>query len=275
VGYSFVGIVRERGAGVAAWEVGQRVVGQARHGSWVVVDADRPLVPVPDDVAPDLAAFVVLLTVALNGVRLAHIQIGEPVAVLGQGLVGQLAGQLARVNGARPVVALDALALRLAVARAGGATHTLDVSTVEQTRLPEAVRTATGGDGPRVVIEATGIPQPVNTALKIAAHGARVILLGSTRGLVEQWDPYLDVHRKAVIIVGAHSPSSHPATATFQKPFTVPANMRVSLDLIRDGSLRLEPLITDRFPGHEAGQAYAALLADPARHLGVILDWRR
>src|SRR5262249_1071073 len=106
VGYSFVGIVRGAGAVAAAGGIGQGVVGEGGQGGWGVGEGDGRVGPVPDDVAPGLAAFVVLLTVALNGVRLAHIQIGEPVAVLGQGLVGQLAGQLARVNGARPVVAL-------------------------------------------------------------------------------------------------------------------------------------------------------------------------
>lgn len=278
LGYSFVGVVREVGAAAGTWRVGQRVAGHAPHASWVVVPAERGLVPVPEEMTADQASFVSLSAIALNAVRMAHIQIGEPVAVLGQGLVGQLATQFARINGARPVIALDALDSRLEIARACGATHTLNVGTADD--LPAAVRAASGDlggaaeAGPRVVIEATGLPGPVITALRIAGHGARVVLLGSTRGLVEQWDPYTDVHRKALTIIGAHSPSSHPPVATFWNPWTTTTNARVAFDLVRDGSLCLDRLITHRFPGRAAPEAYALLLTAPSECLGVLLDWR-
>ena len=296
IGYSFVGTVKEVGQDVTAWRPGQRVVGQAPHASHAVVASSRPFVSVPEDVPAEHAAFAVLMAIALNAVRMAHVQIGEPVAVVGQGLVGQLAGQFARINGVRPLVVLDALDTRLQIAREGGATHTINVrehgiagstpGTTDSTsrsseygrqedeRLAEAVRAATGGEGPRVVIEATGAPRPVVTALRIAARGARVVLLGSTRGLVHEWDPYTDVHLKALTIIGAHSPSSHPPVGTFWSPFTVPENMRVGLELVRDGSLRLDRLITSRFPGSEASRAYAGLLERPDEHMGVILKWR-
>lgn len=273
LGYSFAGRVAATGAGVTEWQTGQRIAGHTSHSSAVVVPADRHFVAVPDDVTPEQASFVSLLAIALNAIRLAHIQIGEPVAILGQGLVGQLATQFARINGARPVVAVDALDTRLAIAQACGATHRINFRQVDD--LSAAVRAATGGDGPRVVIEATGLPQPVNTALKIAGHGARVVLLGSTRGLVEQWDPYTDVHRKAITIIGAHSPSSHPPVGTFWNPWTTTVNMRVALDLIRDGSLNVDRLISHRYPAGEAPRAFAGLRDTPHDHLGVVLDWRK
>lgn len=288
LGYSFVGIVRAVGAAATGWRVGQRMAGQAPHASWALVPADRQFVPVPEGLTPEQASFVAHLAITLNAIRLAHIQIGEPVAVLGQGLIGQLAAQFARINGGRPVIALDVLDSRLEVARAGGADETINVrraGTAEA--LAAAVYAAAGSDagdiggipdglsGPRVVIEATGRPQPVVTALKIAGHGARVVLLGSTRGLVDQWDPYADVHRKALTIIGAHSPSSHPLISTFWNPWTVPANVRVGFNLIQDGSLRLDRLITHRLPGRQAPDAFARLATAPDEHLGVLLDWRK
>jgi threonine dehydrogenase-like Zn-dependent dehydrogenase len=50
--------------------------------------------------------------------------------------------------------------------------------------------------------------------------------------------------------------------------------MRVALGLIADGSLRIEPLITHRFPVEAATVAYTGLLEAPEAHLGVVLDWR-
>jgi threonine dehydrogenase-like Zn-dependent dehydrogenase len=277
LGYSFAGTVRAVGPGVTAWRVGQRLAGQAPHASRSVVRADRPFVPLPDGVSPEHGAFASLLAIALNAVRLAHVQIGEAAVVTGQGLVGQLAAQFLRIGGARPVLALDALDARLAIARETGTALTLNVRRSgdgSDAAVSAAVREVTGDEGPRVVIEATGLPRPVVTALRLAGQGARVVLLGSTRGLVPEWDAYADVHRKALTIVGAHSPSSHPPLATFWNPFTTDRNMAVALDLVRDGSLRLGPLITDRIPGRAAPDGFAGLAGAPEAHLGVLLDWR-
>ena len=94
LGYSFAGTVRAVGPGVTAWRVGQLLVGQAPHAALATVRADRPFVPLPEGLSPEHGAFASLLAIALNAVRLAHLQIGEAAVVTGQGLVGQFARQL-------------------------------------------------------------------------------------------------------------------------------------------------------------------------------------
>ena len=95
-----------------------------RHQTDLLLDLspDRPGGPeyverVPDGLAPELAAWAILGSVALHGVRRAELQIGQSVAVFGQGIVGQLIVQLARTGGASPVIGIDLVAQRLEESR--------------------------------------------------------------------------------------------------------------------------------------------------------------
>ena len=81
---------------------------------------------IPDDVSDEDASFVVLGDVALHGVRRARPGLGDSVAVFGQGGLGQMVTQFARMAGAYPVVAVDLLDERLDQARWSGATHTVN-----------------------------------------------------------------------------------------------------------------------------------------------------
>lgn len=99
-----------------------------------------------------------------------------------------------------------------------------------------------------------------------------MVLLGSTRGRVEQFDPYEDIHRKGVLVIGAHM-STTPSAPTIFNPWTEPANRRVILELIARGDLQVDPLISHKVPPTQAGALYAALATSPAEFLGVLFDW--
>jgi len=102
LGYSGAGVVVETGTGVAGIAVGDVVAyGGEGTGHGETVLAGRNLVAkVPPEVGCDRACFATLGCIALNAVRIAAPGVGEVVAVIGQGLVGQLIGQLARLQGA-------------------------------------------------------------------------------------------------------------------------------------------------------------------------------
>ena len=267
-GYSFAGTVVAVGEGVVWPRPGDRICGQVRHASHAIVSDPSRLVPIPDGVSFDQAALTTLGCIVLNAVRLARLQLGESVAVVGAGLIGQLAAQLSRLDGGRPVVSLDYIGRRRDLAVACGADAALDPAAGEtQARLAELAP-----NGFTVVFEATGSPAAVNPALKLAGRGGRVILLGSTRGLVEQFDPYQDVHLKGLTIIGAHM-STTPAAANLANPWTEAANRRVILDLIARDELKVDALISHRVAPRAAGDVYARLAAAPEEFLGVIFDW--
>jgi 2-desacetyl-2-hydroxyethyl bacteriochlorophyllide A dehydrogenase len=266
-GYSFAGRVLAVGEGVTDVAAGDRVCGMVDHASHSLADPNR-LAPIPAGVTDAQAAMSTLGIIVLNAVRKPAIQLGEAVAVVGAGLIGQLACQLARLAGGRPVVALDLLPTRRALATRIGADVAFDPNDPD---TPAALERLAPGSFP-VVFEATGSNRAVNPALKLAGRGGRVVLLGSTRGLVDQFDPYGDIHLKGLTVIGAHL-NTHMEAPNLANPWTVPANRRVILDLLRRGELNVDALISHRVAPSQAGAVYAGLAENPADYFGVLFDW--
>lgn len=268
-GYAFAGTVEAIGPAVTAFRPGDRVGGSVGHAGWSVVNAARALlVPLPDGVSSEQACLARLATIAMQGVRLAGLRLGERVAVFGQGLIGQFARQLAALDGAATTFAVDLVDARLEVARRHGATHVVNPRRED---VAAAVQAATTGHGVDVAIEATGNPAVITQALGVAADLGRVILLGSPRGRVEI-DPYSDIHRRGVSLIGAHMRTTASAANVYHR-WTVPEHYRLALELIRQGRLRTEGLVTHRVPAEEALSVFEALTERPQEHLGVLIEW--
>jgi threonine dehydrogenase-like Zn-dependent dehydrogenase len=190
------------------------------------------------------------------------------VAVFGQGLIGQLARQFATIDGAATVIAVDLIDSRLEVARRHGATHTVNPSRDD---LSAALDAATGGRGADVCIEATGNPAVIADALQAVGRMGRVILLGSPRGRIEI-DPYRDIHSKGVSLIGAHANTTASVPNAYH-PWTVAQHRRFALELMRQGRLHTDGLISHRVPADEALPVWDALMTHQQDYLGVILEW--
>lgn len=267
-GYNFAGIVAACGEGVTGLAAGQQVVAAAGHAHRVVVEAERA-VSVPEGLAAEEAVFFNMLTIALQGVRRARIELGESVIVLGQGLVGLLALVLARLSGAAPVIACDTDRVRLDLSARLGADEAIDVGADGAlARVKEML-----GGGARVVFEATGAPQPVNTAFDLAAADGRVVLLASTRGETERVNFYRDVHRKGLVVLGAHA-SARPPAGSRPGLWTWREDAAAVLELMARGRLDMAPFVSHRFPAPQAAEAYGLLASWDPSLIGVILDWR-
>ena len=270
-GYSYAGEVIAVGEGMEQFQVGDRVTGPLPHAS-IALEA-RPerlarITRTPDEVTDVQAAFSQLGCIALNGVRKAQIQLGERVAVVGAGLVGLLAARLSQINGALPGVSVDLVASRRSTAVKFGVDAAVEPDSTEAAELFDGV----APNGFDVVIEATGATTAFLPALRIAARAARVILLGSTRGIVEGFSPYAEAHLKGLSIIGAHVWTA-PTTATEHDKWTEPANRRVLLDLMANGRFPVEDLVTHTIAPGEAGEAFAGLASEPDKYLGVQIDW--
>ncbi len=105
-----------------------------------------------------------LASIALQGIRKARIELGEPVAVIGAGLIGLMALQLARLQGALPAISIDQDEGRLDFAAKSGA----DILLVANQEIGQQLAKELGGDGAAVVIEATGHPDAILSALACA-----------------------------------------------------------------------------------------------------------
>jgi threonine dehydrogenase-like Zn-dependent dehydrogenase len=119
LGYSNVGRVVAVGEGVTKFKPGDRVASNGRHAE-VVLAPENLCAKIPDGVGDEEAAFTVLSSIALQGIRLVNPTIGEDVCIMGLGLIGLLATQILRANGCR-VIGFDFDAARVALAKSYGA----------------------------------------------------------------------------------------------------------------------------------------------------------
>lgn len=271
-GYTFAGEVLAVGEKVSEFAPGDRAVTviDARHATHAVVDTGkRQVARILEPLSDEAALLASLSTIALGGIRLAHLEMGERAAVFGAGLIGLFAMQYAHIAGAGLTITVDLLPARLDVAQACGADYAVNAAEVSvEAHLQELA----GPSGPEVVVEATGSPQVTSTCLKVAADlVGRVILLGSPRGNAEL-DLYTDLHRKGIAVIGAHG-RTHPAQATIFTPWTWLGDLHLAMLYAAQGRLRTDGLISHRLPAGECLGIWDELADHSDKYLGVILDW--
>ncbi|RAP75984.1 zinc-dependent alcohol dehydrogenase [Paenibacillus montanisoli] len=265
-GYAAVGEVVAAGAG-SGFRPGDRVFTGGHHASHEVFQASEDaILPLSDGLAPELALFGRIAEISMTSVLLSKVRKGDYVAVLGMGLVGNVAAQLFEQKGAIPI-GIDVVPERLELAKRTGLAQVV-LSGGEGAELKGAVHEITGGKDPDIVVEASGVPELVITALELCRQLGQAILLGSTRGLVTL-NVYDLIHRKGISLTGAHASlkgiEGLPTSGMLYKE---------ALHMIETGALSVEPFITHRLPSTEAKQAYELLLHNKDRACGVILDWR-
>ncbi|MEX2453575.1 MAG: bi-domain-containing oxidoreductase, partial [Rhodospirillaceae bacterium] len=284
LGYSAAGEVVEVGAGLEGrFRVGQRVAiagaGLANHAELNTVP-ENLCAPVPDDVNDEEACFGTLAAIAMNGVRLLEAQLGDTVAVIGAGLVGQLASQLLDLAGCR-VIVLDYNPERLKLARYGGAELVCNLADGDPLA---AIMDLTGGRGCDGVLiaAATASSEPFDMAAEIARDRARISLVGHTG---TELDYRLFMKKELTVVVSrSYGPGRYDADYEGRHVkyplgfvrWTETRNLEESVRLMsrrRDHRLAVEQMITHRFPFADAEKAYAMVTGNTEPHLGVILEY--
>ena len=256
-GYANVGYVVAVGKQVTNVSVGDLVWHPSPHASVSVVAAPSCYI-VPQGIHPQDAVFFALAQVAMTAIRRAPCSLGESVLVSGAGLIGILCAQLYRLAGGSVMIA-DPSGGRLAHAQQLGIKNVIDLTatSLEDWYHLHSEQEAT------LVIEAAGVEANITSCIKVAAAGGRVVLLGSPRKPMEI-DPYTDIHRRGLTIVGAHSS-------------TVEARVREKdvhfLFQLCGGAFNLEAIRTHVRPYTEAPSLYEKLASDIDEYLGVVLTY--
>ena len=269
-GYSNAGEIIAVGEGVSDYQIGDRVLSLGQHASHVIAStAPQALARIPENVSFDEAAFGVLGSVSMHGVRKARIELGEFVAITGMGLVGQLALQLALKAGSEALIAIDPCDARLRIAEKLGATHVLSP---DQSDFKAEVNSITGNHGLDVTIEASGYPEALLYIFELSRIGGRIVQLGSIWHRIVEVD-FMDFHLKELTLTGCHQPKC-PTAETAYFPWTQQYNRRQILRMISDNRLNVSALISQKMSYYETEEAYRLLRDEKDKALGVVLDWK-
>ena len=268
-GYSLVGEVMTVGDGVEKLRPGDRVVCPMPHASHALADETDCLL-IADSLPDESALFFNLMTMAMQGVRKARIELGEPVVVLGAGIIGLLAMRLAQLSGGMPVVGIDLDSRRLELARRIGADDTLLYPGADEALREKLWQLL--GVGASVAIESTGNPAAVASAMQLAAERGRVVLLGSARGENERFNFYRDVHKRGLQLIGAHN-DVRPQHDSSPGYWTRRRDMQTSLELLTRGRVAVDAMITHRFGWRDFESAYAQLARWDKTALGMVIQW--
>jgi len=282
IGYSCSGTVVQVGAGVSGLHPGDLVAcagaGAASHAELVLVPKALT-VRIPQGVSLRDASSVAVGAIALQGVRRAGATVGEVVAVVGLGLIGQLTVQLLAAAGCR-VVGIDLDPRRVALALAHGAERALEPSMVD---VKNELLHATGGHGVDVTVVTAGGAgsELVQTAMEVTRKKGRVVIVGAV-GMDLQRSPFYEKELDFLISTsyGPGRYDTHYEADGVDYPFayvrwTEARNMEEYLRLIASGKVRLEHVLEQDYPLAEAAQAYAALGSAQPRPLGVTLRYDR
>jgi len=143
------------------------------------------------------------LPTAVHAIELARIQLADRVLIQGSGPVGLSACALAVLSGASWVGVIGAPELRLEAARRFGADWTIDVTQTSPEERLQAVKKATGGHGPDIVIEASGNPNAVREGCELVRDGGRYVIVGQyTDNGDVSLNPHLHINKKHLEIRG-------------------------------------------------------------------------
>jgi L-iditol 2-dehydrogenase len=263
MGYSAAGTVEAIGPAVTEFAVGQHVALLAPHAELVVgdltLDDGSHVVAMPAGVSFDAATFHPLVTGALTWATVEAIQPGETVAILGQGLVGLLLLQAIRAYRPGRLIAVDALENRCALARRLGADPVVNAAREDPVAR---IREVTEGNGADLVVDCVGGKAGVRSfaqALDACRSFGRIHLIALYHGETLPLDSS-KIQRK--LLIGGYY------TREARAPFASRA-----MATIASGQIHVAPLITHRFPGDRAKEAFDLLYERPGEALGVILTW--
>lgn len=278
LGYSSAGIVLEVGAGVTDFKPGDRVAcaggGYAVHAEYVVVP-QRLVTHLPDEVSFEAGAFTTLGAIALHGLRLANPQVGEQVAVIGLGLLGLLAVQLAQAAGCT-VFGVDLSQQRVELARKLGANAAL------RGQAEESGLAFSQGRGFDAVLICADTPanDPVELAATLCRDRGVVVAVGAV-GLKLPRKPYYDKEIDFRISrsygPGRYDPAYEERGRDYPIGYvrwTEGRNFEAVVALMATGRLDVLPLISHRFPIEQAVQAYQLITGKRGEpFLGVLLTY--
>ena len=284
-GYSNAGVVLAVGGAEGANEFrpSDRV---AAIGNKYAIHTDYAVVPhnlcmlLPEGVTFAQGSYGMLAATAMHALRRGGPEFGESVAVVGLGLVGQLTAMLYRLAGSF-VIGLDAIPLRVEVARKWGIDEAVRTGPGGQGDGTDAVKRFTRGRGLDAAVvafggEATSALETIEKCMKLSPDGhptGRIVVVGGARFDYRGTLTNIDIRRASRTGPGYHD-ERWETGADYPRVFmrwTTRTNLELCMRLVSDGRLDVDALTTHTVPLARVEEETQALLDDPDGMLGVVL----
>ena len=278
LGYSSAGTIVALGKNMPGFKVGQHVAcaggGFAVHAEYAVVPRNL-LTPLPKHVDFESAAFATLGAIAMHGFRLAEPQVGERVAVIGLGLLGLLAAQIASAAGCN-VLGIDLDPRRIKLASSLG----LQAVARDQAVDSSVAFTANRGFDEILICADTSSNDPVELAAVIARDRARIVATGAVGLNI----PRKIYYEKELSFINSRSYGPGRYDSSYEEDgkdyplgyvrWTEGRNLESVVELMAQNKLNVAPLISHRFPIEQAAQAYEVITGKKKEpFLGVLLTY--
>lgn len=264
-GYSSVGIVEEVGKNITHVKPGDRVMATCGHCKYGWVDLyDK----IPEGLGSEKAIFAVLGNVALHGVRELNPKIGENILISGLGTIGQLALRLCRITGVNLLVGADVHPFRMRLAESGGADCCLNVSDSD---FADQANQMTDGRGFDAVIETSGNPKAITTALEYTANRGKLLILGCPHSNCDI-KFYDQMQRREISIIGSYQPNC-PENPTPYFPWSQGENRKLIMEYQLKNKFDFAPLITHRGKPEECQSLFDTLLKEKNNIITAVFEW--
>ena len=275
LGYCNAGTVIEVGADVTDYAVGDRVASNGNHAELVAVPTNL-CAKIPDEVPDAEAAYGILATIGLQGVRLVKPELGETVVVFGLGLVGLLAAQMLVASGAK-VIGIDLDPDRLGLAEKFGV---VPINPGTGTDPVAAALAQTDGHGVDAVLIAASAKQDtiMHQAAQMSRKRGRIVLVGVVNLELDRADFYekeLSFQVSCSYGPGRYDRTYEQQGIDYPLPFvrwTEQRNLDAVLQMMSRGSIDVKSLMTHEIPFHDAVRAYD-LLSSGQSQMGVVLTY--
>ena len=265
-GYACVGVVMAVGPDVAQFAEGDVVFCFGPHQSAHVLPA-RSVFKLPEGIDPKAGVFLANLNTTFNGMLDAGLRLGECVVVFGQGILGQLTVQWAKLSNASPVIAVDLIEKRLEISKeVSGADLVYNAGEVRDMAM--IVRELTDNRGADVVFEFSASDRALNEAIRTACYNGKIIVMSWYAGALANVYLGAEFHHNRIQLISSQLSGISPELS---HRWTSARRMEAVLSLMPQ--LRLEELITDVIDHSDAAAAYELIDKRPQDVLQVVLAY--
>jgi predicted dehydrogenase/threonine dehydrogenase-like Zn-dependent dehydrogenase len=251
LGYCNVGVVIEVGKGVTGFNVGDRVASNGHHAEYVCVPKNL-VAKIPDKVSNEQAAFTVIGSIGLQGVRLLNPTLGETIVVIGLGLIGLVTADLLKANGCN-VIGFDFDSQKVELAKKKGITAINPADGNDQVKFVESYTNGIGADG--VIITASNKSNEIiSQSAKMCRKRGRIILVGVIGLDISRADFYeKEITFQVSCSYGAGRYDDNYEQNGQDYPigyvrWTEKRNFEAVLNAIANNRIDVNPLITERIP---------------------------